>query len=213
MNILGYPLGLIMRLLYNILHSYGWSLILFTLLVRLVLVPLSIKQQKSSAKMAAIQPQMQEIQKMYAKNQTKMNEELQKLYQREKYNPSGGCLPMLITLLVLFGLIDVIYNPMQHILGISADVITQATEIMKGLGVAFSQYSPQTAIISSVQAVDEKQSGHAGGPGCGQHEGHAAGIAADVAVHRIPGPGRRRYVLDFLQHLHDDPDHGAQQVL
>ena len=132
MNILGYPLGLIMRLLYNILHSYGWSLILFTLLVRLVLVPLSIKQQKSSAKMAAIQPQMQEIQKMYAKNQTKMNEELQKLYQREKYNPAGGCLPMLITLLVLFGLIDVIYNPMQHILGISADVITQATEIMKG---------------------------------------------------------------------------------
>ena len=155
MNILGYPLGLIMRLLYNILHSYGWSLILFTLLVRLVLVPLSIKQQKSSAKMAAIQPQMQEIQKMYAKNQTKMNEELQKLYQREKYNPAGGCLPMLITLLVLFGLIDVIYNPMQHILGISADVITQATEIMKGLGVAFSQYSPQTAIISSVQANPE----------------------------------------------------------
>ena len=160
MNILGYPLGLIMRLLYNILHSYGWSLILFTLLVRLVLVPLSIKQQKSSAKRAAIQPQMQEIQKMYAKNQTKMNEELQKLYQREKYNPAGGCLPMLITLLVLFGLIDVIYNPMQHILGISADVITQATEIMKGLGVAFSQYSPQTAIISSVQANPEAYAGH-----------------------------------------------------
>src|SRR5699024_553409 len=88
MNILGYRLGLIMRLLYTILHSYGWSLILFTLMVRLVLVPLSIKQQKSSAKMAAIQPQMQEIQKMYAKNQTKMNEELQKLYQREKYNPA-----------------------------------------------------------------------------------------------------------------------------
>ena len=81
MYILGYPLGLIMRLLYNILHSYGWSLIIFTLLVKLVMVPLSIKQQKSSAKMAAIQPQMQEIQKMYAKNQQKMNEELQKLYQ------------------------------------------------------------------------------------------------------------------------------------
>ena len=108
MYILGYPLGLIMRLLYNLLHSYGWSLILFTL---------SIKQQKSSAKIAAIQPQMQEIQKMYAKNQQKMNEEMQKLYEREKYNPAGGCLPMLITFLVLFGLIDVIYNPMRHILG------------------------------------------------------------------------------------------------
>ena len=71
MYILGYPLGLIMRLLYNLLHSYGWSLILFTLLIKLVMVPLSIKQQKSSAKIAAIQPQMQEIQKMYAKNQQK----------------------------------------------------------------------------------------------------------------------------------------------
>ena len=97
MYILGYPLGLIMRLLYNLLHSYGWSLILFTLLIKLVMVPLSIKQQKSSAKIAAIQPQMQEIQKMYAKNQQKMNEEMQKLYEREKYNPAGGCLPMLIT--------------------------------------------------------------------------------------------------------------------
>jgi len=54
MYILGYPLGLIMRLLYNLLHSYGWSLILFTLLIKLVMVPLSIKQQKSSAKIAAI---------------------------------------------------------------------------------------------------------------------------------------------------------------
>ncbi len=205
MYILGYPLGLIMRLLYNLLHSYGWSLILFTLLIKLVMVPLSIKQQKSSAKIAAIQPQMQEIQKMYAKNQQKMNEEMQKLiklvmvplsikqqkssakiaaiqpqmqeiqkmyaknqqkmneemqklYEREKYNPAGGCLPMLITFLVLFGLIDVIYNPMRHILGMSNEVIAQATEILKGLGIAFSQYSPQTAIISSVQANPEAYS-------------------------------------------------------
>ena len=158
MYILGYPLGLIMRLLYNILHSYGWALIIFTLLVKLVMVPLSIKQQKSSAKMAAIQPQMQEIQKMYAKNQQKMNEELQKLYQRENYNPAGGCLPMLITFLVLFGLIDVIYKPMTHILGMSSDLIAQAQGIMEGLGVAFSHYSPQTSIITSVQANPEAYS-------------------------------------------------------
>lgn len=158
MYILGYPLGLIMRLLYNILHSYGWSLIIFTLLVKLVMVPLSIKQQKSSAKMAAIQPQMQEIQKMYAKNQQKMNEELQRLYQRENYNPAGGCLPMLITFLVLFGLIDVIYKPMTHVLGMSNEIVAQAQSIMEGLGVAFSHYSPQTGIISSVQANPEAYS-------------------------------------------------------
>lgn len=65
---------------------------------------------------------------------------------------------MLITFLVLFGLIDVIYNPMRHILGMSNEVIAQATEILKGLGIAFSQYSPQTAIISSVQANPEAYS-------------------------------------------------------
>lgn len=155
MYILGYPLGLIMRLFYNVLHSYGWSLILFTVLVKLAMVPLSIKQQKSSAKMAAIQPQLQEIQKMYAKNQQKMNEEMQRLYQRENYNPAGGCLPMVITFLVLFGLIDVIYNPMRHILGIDKAMIAQAQTIMEGLGVAVSQYSPQSSIISALQANPE----------------------------------------------------------
>lgn len=155
MYILGYPLGLIMRLLYNVLHSYGWSLIIFTLLVRLAMVPLSIKQQKASAKMAAIQPQLMEIQKMYAKNQQKMNEEMQRLYTRENYNPAGGCLPMIITMLVLFGLIDVIYNPLRHILGFDKAIIAQATEIMQGLGVAISQYSPQASIITSLQANPE----------------------------------------------------------
>ena len=87
-----------------------------------------------------------------------MNEELQKLYQSENYNPAGGCLPMLITFLVLFGLIDVIYKPMTHILGMSSDLIAQAQGIMEGLGVAFSHYSPQTSIITSVQANPEAYS-------------------------------------------------------
>ena len=155
MYILGYPLGLIMRLFYNVLQSYGWSLILFTVLVKLVMLPLSIKQQKASAKMAVIQPQVQELQKMYQKNPQKMNEELQHLYERENYNPAGGCLPMAVTFLVMFGLIDVIYNPIRHILGFDKAVIAQATEILKGLGTSFSQYSPQTSIIASLQANPE----------------------------------------------------------
>ena len=155
MYILGYPLGLVMRLFYNVLQSYGWSLILFTVLVKLVMLPLSIKQQKASAKMAVIQPQVQELQKMYQKNPQKMNEELQRLYEREQYNPAGGCLPMAVTFLVMFGLIDVIYNPIRHILGFDKAVIAQATEILKGLGTSFSQYSPQTSIIASLQANPE----------------------------------------------------------
>ena len=77
MYILGIPLGWVMKFLYNILNSYGWALLVFTILTKLLMIPLSIKQQKSSAKMAAFQPEMREIQKMYAKNQQKMAEEMQ----------------------------------------------------------------------------------------------------------------------------------------
>lgn len=151
MNILGTPLGIIMRLFYNFLHSYGWALILFTLLIKLAMVPLGIKQQKSSAKMAAFQPEMQEIQKKYAKNQQKQSEEMQKLYEREHYNPMSGCLPTIIQMLILFGLIDVIYNPLKHILAMGKDQITAATDVLKGMGSVISTYSPQSSIISSVQ--------------------------------------------------------------
>lgn len=152
MNILGYPLGLIMRFFYNILHSYGWALILFTVIIKVAMIPLGIKQQKMSAKMAAFQPEMQEIQKKYAKNQQKMAEEMQKLYERENYSPTSGCLPTIIQFLILFGLIDVIYNPLRHILGVSKDVIAQALEILQGLGHTLSTYSPQSSIITSVQS-------------------------------------------------------------
>lgn len=151
MYILGYPLGLAMRFLYNILHSYGWALILFTVLIKVAMIPLGLKQQKMSAKMAAFQPEMKEIQTKYAKNQTKMAEEMQKLYARENYSPTSGCLPSILQFLIMFGLIDVIYNPMRHILGVSKEVIASATEILTGLGHAFSTYSPQSSIVASVQ--------------------------------------------------------------
>lgn len=150
MYILGIPLGWVMKFLYNILNSYGWALLVFTILTKLLMIPLSIKQQKSSAKMAAFQPEMREIQKMYAKNQQKMAEEMQKLYDRENYKPTAGCLPMLIQFAILFGLIDVIYKPMKHILGMGDAVIQQAKEIMTAAGMTLSNYSPESSIINAV---------------------------------------------------------------
>lgn len=67
-------------------------------------------------KMAAFRPKMEEIQKKYANNKEKLNEELLKLYEKENYNPMSGCLPVLIQFPILFGLIDVIYYPLKHIL-------------------------------------------------------------------------------------------------
>ena len=66
MYILGVPLGFVMRLLYNVLQNYGLTLVVFTLLVKVLTIPLAVKQQKSSAKMAAFRPQLEEIQQKYA---------------------------------------------------------------------------------------------------------------------------------------------------
>ena len=131
--IVGYPLGWIMWACYQVVHNYGVALIFFTLLTKIILLPLSIKQQKSQVKMALFQPKMQEIQKKYANNREKMNEEMTKLYQKEGYNPMSGCMPLLIQMPILFGLIDVIYKPLYHILRIPKEVITQAVEVAKNV--------------------------------------------------------------------------------
>lgn len=153
--ILGYPLGWIMYAMYNIFHNYGVALIVFTVLTKLIMVPMSIKQQKGMAKMAAFQPQVVEIQTKYKSNPTKMQEEMAILYQRENYNPMSGCLPMLIQFPILFGLIDVIYNPLKHILRFSKEVIAAATPIATDLlTAAGDKINPYSIEMGIVKAVD-----------------------------------------------------------
>ena len=149
--IFGYPLGWIMWLLYKVVPIYGLALILFTLIPKLAMVPLMIKQQKSMAKQAAFRPRMEEIQNKYKNNKEKMNEEMMKLYEEEGFNPMSGCLPMLIQFPILFGLIDVIYHPLKHIMRFSGEMITQATDIVNNLGLTVNPYSSEISVINAVQ--------------------------------------------------------------
>lgn len=153
-QLFGYPLGWIMWLLYTVIPNYGICLILFTVMVRAILFPLSIKQQKSSAKMSVFQPKMAEIQKKYANNKEKQQEEMMKLYQDHGYNPMSGCLPLLIQFPILFGIIDVVYNPLKHILRIPSDVITQLSDIMSQHVAQFNSYQAELQIVSAIQNPD-----------------------------------------------------------
>lgn len=161
-TIFGYPLGWIMWACFKVLPIYGVALVLFTLIVRVCLVPLSIKQQKSMVKMQIFRPRMEEIQKKYANNREKMNEEMMKLYEEEHYNPASGCLPMLIQMPILFGLYDVIQRPITHLLRISGPVIDQATEIaatvLNNANLA-KDYSRQIRIIDAVNTNPDAFSG------------------------------------------------------
>lgn len=152
MHILGVPLGWVMKLIFGFIQNYGLSIIVFTLLVKLLMLPMAVKQQKSSAKMAVIQPQMLELQKRYANNQQKLQEELAALYAREGYNPTSGCLTLFIQFPIIMGLYDVIYKPLTHVLAMTEETLAKATEIATSLGVLPDRlYSAEPFIISAVQ--------------------------------------------------------------
>lgn len=140
MGIIGMPLGYIMWFIYDyIVHSYGWALILFIVLTRLVLYPLGVKQQKSTARMAAFQPKLQQLQKQYGKDKNRYQEEMMKLYEQEGISPTAGCLPMVVQMVFLFGIIDVIYKPLQHLLHLPASLLTEAGRLLTQNNSSFAQ--------------------------------------------------------------------------
>ena len=150
--ILSGPLGYVMEWIYKLLPSYGWDIILFTLLINIVKIPLQLSQQKSMAKMSAFQPMMQEIQTKYKDKPEKQQEEMLKLQQDYGYNPTAGCVPMLLNFLVMFGVIGVVYNPLQRIFHISAAALTSAGEALTAAGVNFTAITRDTTIISQLVA-------------------------------------------------------------
>lgn len=115
-SLVGTPLGYLLYFIYELgITNVGVAIIIFTFIVKLAMLPLSIKQQKNSAKSAIFAPKVREIQEKYKNNQEKQQEELQKL-QSQGYNPMSGCGSMILTFLLLFGVLDVVYKPMTHIL-------------------------------------------------------------------------------------------------
>ena len=114
MNIIGNLLGHVLRIIYDVVQNYGWSIIAFTILVKVILLPLTIKQTKSTKAMQDIQPKLQEIQEKYKNKPEKQQQEIMKLYQEAKINPLAGCLPLLIQLPIIIGLFSVLRNPIAY---------------------------------------------------------------------------------------------------
>lgn len=126
---LAVPFGYVLGFLYDLSGSYLLSIFIITILTRLLLLPSSIKQQKSSASQMRFQAKVKRIQEMYKGNQQKIAEETQALYQREGFNPmSAGCLPMLIQFPIMIGLYSAIRTPLTSVLHLSQSAVTAITE-------------------------------------------------------------------------------------
>ena len=119
----GYALSFIYGIFKSTPAPYVISLLVFTLLTRIILLPTSIPQQKNQAKQFRIQPKLQKLQQKFGNDRQKLSEEQQKLYQREGYNPmAAGCGPMLISLPLLWGIYGCITKPISYVLRFSSEL-------------------------------------------------------------------------------------------
>ena len=134
------PFAALVRLFYNLTGSYGVSLILFTLVIKLILLPFQMKSKKSMVRMSRMSGKMQEIQKKYANNQLKMQEEMQKFYQEEGFNPMSGCLWSFLPLPILMALYYIIREPIVYFMDFGGReaglaVVERAQELIANAGI------------------------------------------------------------------------------
>ena len=130
-DIIQVPFGYLLSLLNQLTSNYGLALIIFAIVLKLVLLPITAKSKKSTMKMSRLTPKLQALQKKYAGDQQKLNEATQALYREEGVSMGGGCLWSLVPLLILLPLYAVVRQPITYMLHESAEVAEQIVQIIK----------------------------------------------------------------------------------
>jgi len=151
-DLLGYIFMICFKIAFN---KYLLAIIVFTVVTRLIVLPFSIKQQKGTVTMARLKPKTDALNKKYGSDKTKLNEETMKLYKQENYNPMSGCLPMAVQMLILFGLIGVIYNPLQYVLHVDKDDRTEITRIVSAVKNSEADKSSPASQMSEINMLSD----------------------------------------------------------
>lgn len=159
-SVFAFPL----RFFYNITDSYILAIVLLTVLVRALLLPASISQQKNSAKQVRLNTKVNKIRQKYQGNQQKIQEETQALYQREGFGAANmGCAPMLIQFIVMIGLYEVIYTPLSSVLSFGTDVIEKLqTALNITVDAASKSNSSRMIELNLLGAIEDGKSAIAG---------------------------------------------------
>ena len=151
-NFINKPLGFILKSIASIFGgNFAAAVFVFTLLINVVLIPLSIKSQKSSVQQTRIKPKLDELKKKYGDDKQAYSQAMQKLYQEENVSMSGGCLPMILRLVLMMCIYTLIMSPLTYMTGVEADKITKVnnaittsmTEIKKEDENAYNNYKKE----------------------------------------------------------------------
>ena len=160
MDIINVPFGYVIRFCNMLVNNnYLFALLLFAVIIEVVLLPFGIKQQKNSIKQAKLRPKEMAIRKKYAgrddnPTKQKMTQEIQELYQKEGYNPMGGCLPLLIQMPVLIALYNIVMNPLKYICQLSEATIEQLASIAKAVTGANYDVARNIGLLSDIKGMD-----------------------------------------------------------
>ena len=150
--------GYILEFIYGYVGNFGIAIIIFTLLLKIIMIPMNYKQQKTMKKTAEIQKKVQEIQIKYAKDQERMNTEILELYKREKTSPCSGCFSSIIQMVIIISVFMVVSKPLTYINKLDAETINNyASEVKTELNLAENEALnyPEIAIIKAKSATNE----------------------------------------------------------
>ena len=150
--------GYVLEFLYNIVGNYGIAIILFSVLVKVVMIPLSIKQQKTLRKNEKLQGEMKKIQFKYKNDPEKMNQELMSLYKREGMSPFSGCLSAIIQLILLFSVFLLVRSPLTYMVKMDANVIEKMEAVVAEQGSAQNQTYQEIAVIQYIRNLESTPS-------------------------------------------------------
>ena len=128
------PFAWLLRALYELTGSYGWALVLFTVVIKLIMLPFQMKSKKSMMRMSRFQPMIKEIQTRYKNNQVKMNEELQRLYAEEGVNPMSGCLWSFLPFPILIALYSIIRQPITRFMMLTTTAMQGVIDAVSAAG-------------------------------------------------------------------------------
>lgn len=148
-NIFGY----ILNWIYLLVKNYGFAIIIFSVLVKIAMLPLSIKQQKTLKKNEKIQKEMKILQIKHKGNQERLNQEMMELYKREKINPFGGCFSLIIQMVLIIAMFMLVKSPMTYMTKVDDEKITEQIDTIKqeeGEESVSVQY-PEMSIIKYLQ--------------------------------------------------------------
>lgn len=153
--------GFVLNFIYGIVNNYGVAIIIFTVILKLILLPISIKQQKTMKKSAKIQAKVREIQEKYSSDPTRMNQEVMDLYKKENMSPFSGCLGTIFQFIVILSMFYLVSRPLTYMLNFNQEEINSyITTIQKEAEEDENNKStlryPEIAIINRFSSEDEK---------------------------------------------------------